>query len=50
MKAVTTAEELEALKSDNDVLFLLVHDGTVDSDWQGVYTKVHTRTHTQSIR
>ena len=42
MKAVNSKEELEELKSDHDVLFLLVHDGTVDNDWQAAYMKVHT--------
>ncbi len=38
--AVESREELEALKNNHDVLFMLVYDGKVDSDWHKTYSKV----------
>ncbi len=37
---VESREELEALKNNHDVLFMLVHDSKVDSDWHKTYSKV----------
>ena len=36
---MNSTSELAALQKNHSVIFMIVHDGTIDQDWHGIYTK-----------
>ena len=39
VERVNTTDQLSALQKVHPVVFLLIHDGEVDADWERLYTK-----------